>query len=230
MEHNFNIHKISNHNYVVLANINEKAEEIVFQGINYNECLEYIARYVKPEISYFIIKDFPSMCKHNMSAEQRANRPERFTIEYRNTIDEAIKVFDLFSDSIPSDNVINKENGEIVPEVALGVCVNGRDCCDVIYNSNYGITLSADFIHFTRNDTRDEFKLGNIRDFICDMKKFQQTHMINRIEFLGKRGEDHRYGAVLNGFFDELPTLRNYDNYGDINGSGSSNRPKIKGR
>lgn len=217
-EHNFKIEKKGEHDYLVYSDSKRFGENaIVFEGINYAECLDYIQRHLKPEISYFVINNFSSASQWSMSEEQIEKAKEnKWETHHVDTIEQAFELFQKFSDKDMSDMVVNRDTGWVIPEVALGVCVDKMDVCDVIYKSGFGVEMNTDFITCTRISSEDRFKLAYIKDFVSDMNYLLKDCelKINRGRYLNSRGDKIHYGVVRKDFFDELPTCRNYDNYG----------------
>lgn len=222
MEKNFQIEKIKENSYIVRSDSERFGEnEIVFQDISYSKCLDYIARFVQPKITYYVIDNFPCFCRWTMTEEQKEKRKnEKIDISYIDNIEDALALFQkLLDEKDFSDVVVNKDTGMSVPEIALGVCSEGIDLCDVLYANNIKnasgvmVEMNTDFIYYTKDSQHDKNRLGNIKQFVEDMEYVISHIKVTRARYLGKNNSYHM-GTVSEDFFKELPTLRSYENYG----------------
>lgn len=120
-ETNFKIQPVDNGGFVVRSDSERFGNnEIVFQGISYDECLGYIAERtdnITPH--YYVIKDLASW-RHDVW--EQGNAPERSAVERFDTVEEAIAKFNEYKGmDYLKESVINPDNNEPMRRLALGV-------------------------------------------------------------------------------------------------------------
>lgn len=120
-ETNFKIQPVDNGGFVVRSDSERFGNnEIVFQGISYDECLGYIAERtdnITPH--YYVIKDLASW-RHDVWEQGKA--PERSAVERFDTVEEAIAKFNEYKGmDYLKESVINPDNNEPMRRLALGV-------------------------------------------------------------------------------------------------------------
>lgn len=97
--------------------------EIVFQGISYEECLNYIAKRtnnITP--NYYVIKDLASW---RSDVWEQGQAPERSVVERFDAVEKAITKFNEYKGmDYLKENIINPDNNEPMRRLALGVSYN----------------------------------------------------------------------------------------------------------
>lgn len=120
-ETNFKIQPVDNGGFVVRSDSERFGNnEIVYQGVSYDECLGYIAERtdnITPH--YYVIKDLASW-RHDVWEQGKA--PERSAVERFDTVEEAIAKFNEYKGmDYLKESVINPDNNEPMRRLALGV-------------------------------------------------------------------------------------------------------------
>lgn len=144
-ETNFRVNQLAEQSFVVLSDSKRFGKNaIVFQGITYFECLDYIERtsLEKINLRYYVIKDMATWRVDVWEGE----RPRRSEVEYFDTVDEAIERFKAYKamDYLKTE-VYNPESGEPMRRLVLGVA-NGNKEYDVLHTFKDDILLVSDFI------------------------------------------------------------------------------------
>lgn len=120
-ETNFKIQPVDNGGFVVRSDSERFGNnEIVYEGISYDECLDYIAERtdnITPH--YYVIKDLASW-RHDVWEQGKA--PERSAVERFDTVEEAIAKFNEYKGmDYLKESVINPDNNKPMRRLALGV-------------------------------------------------------------------------------------------------------------
>ena len=166
-ETNFQVKQSAEYNFTVLSDSKRFGKNaIVFQGITYFECLDYIERtsLEKINLRYYVIKDMATWRTDAWEGE----RPRRSEVEYFDTVDEAVERFKAYKamDYLKTE-VYNPESGEPMRRLVLGVA-NGNKEYDVLHTFKNDILLVSDFI------SEDDYGYRGMvvcKDFIKDLNK-----------------------------------------------------------
>ena len=166
-ETNFRVNQLAEQSFAVLSDSKRFGKNaIVFQGITYFECLDYIERtsLEKINLRYYVIKDMATWRTDAWEDE----RPRRSEVEYFDTVDEAIERFKAYKamDYLKTE-VYNPDSGEPMRRLVLGVA-NGNKEYDVLHTFKNDILLVSDFI------SEDHYGYSGMvvcKDFVKDLNK-----------------------------------------------------------
>lgn len=166
---NFKIQQLSENNFLVRSDSRKYGKnEIVFQGITYNECLDYIDKNTENNpLSYYVIKDLASW----RSDVWQENIPEKSEVERFDTVEEAIIKFNEYlSMDYLNSTIINPDNNSQMRRLALGVSFHpyGVGEYDLLHTEGKKVLLISDAVG-EREYGYEKF-MTNI-NFINDLNK-----------------------------------------------------------
>ena len=121
-ETNFKIQSLPNNGGFVVRSDSERFgnNEIVFQGISYDECLNYIAERIDNITPhYYVIKDLASW---RSDVWEHGKKPQRSEVERFDTVEEAIAKFNEYKGmDYLKENITNPDNNNPMRRLVLGV-------------------------------------------------------------------------------------------------------------
>lgn len=171
METNFRIEEVEQSNYLVYSDSERFGKNaIVFQGINYNECLDYIVKNGDiPKPSYYIIKDLKTWAT---PGEERS-KLERFS-----SVEEAIQKYQEYRKLPYNEEVSFNWENEPFARLTMGASIGPRSEIDIIHVYNGSDDLVSDFTRI------DVFKTNKY--FIEDLNKINKEIGLDNITIYRK--------------------------------------------
>lgn len=181
-ETNFKIQSVDNGGFVVRSD-SERFDnnEIVYQGISYDECLNYIAERtdnITPH--YYVIKDLASW---RSDVWEQGQAPERSAVERFDTVEEAIAKFNEYKGmDYLKENIINPDNNEPMRRLALGVSYNPVQMAemDLLHTEADKTLLLSDAIG-GRENGYESFMTNS--KFIQDLNKITSSIAIDEYSY-----------------------------------------------
>lgn len=171
MEKNFRIEEVEKTNYLVYSDSERFGENaITFQGISYNECLDYIIKngdIQKP--SYYIIKDLKTWATPGK---------ERSKIERFSSVEEAIKKYREYRKLPYNEEVSMNWENEPFARLTMGVSIGRCSEIDIIHVHNGSDDLVSDFTRI------DVFKTNKY--FIEDLNRINKEIGLDNITIYRK--------------------------------------------
>lgn len=181
-ETNFKIQPVENGGFVVRSDSERFGNnEIVFQGISYDECLNYIAERtdnITPH--YYVIKDLASW---RSDVWEQGQAPERSAVERFDTVEEAIAKFNEYKGmDYLKENIINPDNNEPMRRLALGVSYNPVQMAemDLLHTEADKTLLLSDAIG-ERENGYESFVTNS--KFIQDLNKITSSIAIDEYSY-----------------------------------------------
>lgn len=181
-ETNFKIQPVENGGFVVRSDSERFGNnEIVFQGISYDECLNYIAERtdnITPH--YYVIKDLASW---RSDVWEQGQAPERSAVERFDTVEEAIAKFNEYKGmDYLKENIINPDNNEPMRRLALGVSYNPVQMAemDLLHTEADKTLLLSDTIG-ERENGYESFMTNS--KFIQDLNKITSSIAIDEYSY-----------------------------------------------
>lgn len=181
-ETNFKIQPVENGGFVVRSDSERFGNnEIVFQGISYDECLNYIAERtdnITPH--YYVIKDLASW---RSDVWEQGQAPERSVVERFDAVEEAIAKFNEYKGmDYLKENIINPDNNEPMRRLALGVSYNPVQMVemDLLHTEANKTLLLSDAIGERKNGY--ESFMTNSK-FIQDLNKITSSIAIDEYSY-----------------------------------------------
>ncbi len=186
--------------YVVIADSERFGDgQIMFEGISYDECLDYIEKNIKvPEPSYYVIKDLVQCFMSGYYEKITGRKAEEVTVERFDNLDQALERFhyykgmDYWKEDIPSVN----NDKEVSRRLALGVSANipGRKKfshaeLDLLHTCKDKVLLVSDSVKTNLNNKEDAYDTFMImKPFVRDVRKLIASGLIDEYSYFEGRG------------------------------------------
>lgn len=180
-ESNFKIQPTKDGNGFIVRSDSERFGEnaVVFQGLNYQECLQYISdRSDNIEPSYYVIKDLASWRSDVWEAPPQMSAVERFS-----TVDEAIARFNEYrAMDYLKQEVVDPQTKEPMRRLALGVSYNPHEMAemDLLQVQGDKTLLISDAIS-ERENGYERFMTN--KNFIRDLNKITSNIEIDEYSY-----------------------------------------------